>query len=467
MNYKYITTTLPYINSVPHIGHCFEFVLADTISDFYRKQGFETFLNIGVDENGQKIYQKSIQDGYTNTQDYCDKLALTWKNFCKEFNINYDNFYRTTDKNHKENVIRFYNDIKNFTYSKSYKGKYCIGCESFKTEKEIVDNKCTIHNQELIELEEDNIFFDLNRFSNEIKNILIDNSLSTELNNTINDKFDFSITRKNVDWGIKTENGDTFYCWFEALCNYIFAIKFYEDREFFNKYWKNSLQICVKDNLKFQAYILQALLLANNIPQTKELLVHGLILDDKGNKMSKSDNNIIDPIDQKNKYGLTQLRYYLLTGLNTFSNSKYSESDLISLWNNDIVNGYGNLISRTLHLIDIKNVDVSNFDSLSENYKNKIIIQNQNIDVLFEKYNFQNIRNYLNNVIFKLNKRIQDDKPYSKECINAEEILKEIYFELKYISKYYRILLKEYDEIIAEAFEINKKVILFEKLEKY
>lgn len=272
---KYITTTLPYINSVPHIGHCFEFVLADTISDFYRKQGFETFLNIGVDENGQKIYQKSIQEGYINTQEYCDKLSLTWKNFCKEFNINYDNFYRTTDQKHKENVIRFYNDIKQFTYSKFYKGKYCIGCESFKTEKEIVDNKCTIHNQELIELEEENIFFDLNRFSSEIENILIDKSLSTELNNTINDRFDFSITRKNVDWGIKTENGDTFYCWFEALCNYIFAIKFYEDRDFFNKYWENSLQICGKDNLKFQAYILQALLKANNISQTKELLVHG------------------------------------------------------------------------------------------------------------------------------------------------------------------------------------------------
>src|SRR5882724_9715754 len=144
--YKYITTTLPYINNSAHMGGCFEFVLADVIAEYFRFKGGKVFFNTGIDEHGQKVYKKAIDDGFTNTQEYCDAMSDKWKSFCSTLCINYDNFYRTTSTKHKEDVLRFYAEIKQYIFSKEYEGKYCVGCESFITEKEIVDGKCTIHN---------------------------------------------------------------------------------------------------------------------------------------------------------------------------------------------------------------------------------------------------------------------------------------------------------------------------------
>jgi methionyl-tRNA synthetase len=338
-----------------------------------------------------------------------------------------------------------------------------VGCESFITEKEIVDGKCPIHKTHLILTKETNKFFDLSKFSNLIKDVLVDKNKSVELKNIIQEKFDLSITRQNVNWGIDTGDGDVFYVWFEALLNYIFAIKYYEDKEYFNKFWDNSLIICGKDNLKFQAYILQAFLLSNDIPQTKEVLVHGNILDADGNKLSKTSGNVIDPIEQVKKYGLDAVRYYLIFGLNTLSDSKYSETELIQKWNNDIVNGLGNLISRLLHLVESKNV------SLDEKYlsvgSNDRIQNNTNeIKKYFSEYNFKELGNLLNGIVFNLNKRITIERPFDKNCNNYSEILNELYFELKAIIPYYAIIIKGHKELLERAFNYNKKVILFERI---
>lgn len=465
---KFITTTLPYINSTPHIGHCFEFVIADLIADYYRyKLGKENvFLNVGIDEHGQKVAQKSDELNFHSPQFYCDGLAIVWESFCSNFQISYNNFYRTTSETHKQNVLKFYNEIKDKnTYTKQYTGNYCVGCESFKTEKEVLDNKCIIHNQELKEISEENIFFNLKKYAPLIQDILIDKSMSKELENLLKDEFDLSITRTNVSWGIRLNEKEVFYVWFEALLNYIFSIGYYENREGFDSYWENSLQICGKDNLKFQAYIFQAMLLSNNIPQTKELLIHGNILDEHGNKMSKSIGNVIDPIEQLDKYGLSPLKYYLSLGLNTFNDSKYSENELIDVWNNDIVNGLGNVISRILHLVDIKNIQLD-----AKKLDRKISDNNfdhwKNIVSLFESYDFNKLRNYLNSYIKGLNQKIDIEKPFGKESTNYEQILNELYFELKIIIPFYQIILKEYSEKLEQAFIDNKKVILFKRIEK-
>lgn len=466
MSKKFITTTLPYANgSGAHIGHAFEFLLADFIAEYWRyKNGFENvFLNVGLDEHGTKIYQQSIKENLS-PQEFCDKQFIKWKNFCKDFNINYNNFYRTTDKTHKENFLLFFEEIKKDTYTKKYEGNYCVGCESFITKKEILyPNNCPIHKTNLIFLEEENLFLNLKKYSSHIKDTLIDKSLSLELENIIKDSFDLSITRKNVVWGIKHENGDTFYVWAEALSNYLFAAGYFRDRDEFILYWSNSLQICGHDNLKFQSYVFPAMCLAAGIPQAKEVLVHGIILDEKGNKMSKSENNIIDPVEQKNKFGLLPLKYYLVFGLNTYKNSKYSEKDLIELWNSDIVNGLGNTISRTLHLIDKKNVFLD-YNSLSDDFKNKLNTEYNHIDSLFQDYEFSSIRLALINIIGQINERFNNEKPFDKNCINYAEILNELYFQLKNIMPFYQIILKEKSDDLKRAFEENKKVILFERI---
>lgn len=470
---KYISTTLPYTNaggekSCCHIGHAFEFVLADVITGYFRLKlgGDNVFFNVGIDEHGQKIYQKAIELGYgeDEIQKYCDSESKRWTSFLLDYKIGYNNFYRTTDAEHKANVIRFYEDVKEYIYEKEYEGEYCVGCESFITEKEIIEgNKCPIHKTELVHTKEKNKFFKLSEFAPKIKDVLVDKSISPELTNILNDPFDLSITRQNVKWGVKAPNGDVFYVWADAITNYPFSAGFYSNKEHFNSLWENSLIICGKDNLKFQAYILQALLLANNIPQTKEVLVHGIILDENGVKMSKTIGNVIDPIEQVEKHGLDAVRYYLCFGLNTFGDSKYSETDLINLWNNDIVNGLGNLIARLFHLINIREVKLKEY-FLSEDVLYSIRSNNTNLQNKFEEYDFKGVRDYLNEVINGLNYRITNEKPFAKDCENYSQILNEVYFGLKSIIPYYKIVLKDSYNKLTEAFNQKpEKVIIFEK----
>lgn len=462
----FISTTLPYSNSSPHIGHTFEFVLADIIARYRRLSG-DVIFNTGVDEHGIKIQQAAEKEGIS-PKDFVDKYAIIWKEFCSKYQISYDNFYRTSSESHIEKTKEFFEyllvkgysnqGVSSYTgkvlFQKKYTGKYCTGCECFITEKEIVDgNKCPIHKTELNELTEENWFFNLALFKNKIKDILVDKSLSKELENVKKDLNEISITRENVDWAVKLNNTSSLYVWFEALCNYILATD--------ASHWENSLIVCGKDNLKFQAYILQAICLSLDIPQTKEVLVHGIILDDKGVKMSKSLGNIIDPITQLEKFGVSPVRNYLFFGLNTFNDSSYSEKELIALWNAQVVNGFGNLISRALHLIDIKKINLEEIE-ISKVWEEELDSHSNKLKEAFEAYNFPLFKEYLNGLVDRLNQRIATEKPYAIE--NPGLILKEIYEGIEVVSVYYKLILPEFAEKIEEALVSKKKAIIFKHL---
>ena len=463
---KFITTTLPYSNNPfgGHIGHAFEFVLADVIADYWRSRlgDGNVRLNIGLDEHGQKIVHKAEEFGYISTQEYCDFAADNWKQFADKLGISYDNFYRTTDPKHKANAVRLFNEeLTEFIYERDYEGLYCIGCEAYKTPKEIANDRCSIHGYELKWTSERLKCFDLKRFSADIEDRLVDKTLSKELRNIIASDFDFPITRNSVDWGVKLPDGSTLYLWGEALSNYIFAAGLYNDNDTFEDWWVNSLQLCGKDNLKFQAYIFQAILLARGIPQTKEILIHGTILDEKGNKMSKSLGNVVDPIVQLEKYGRGALRYYLTLGLNTYGDTAFSEKELVNIWNTEVVGGFGNLVARTLHLIDITDLDPSHFPTTVENASQRL---GRTLDLLkaFDTYDFHSIRERLNQWVSHLNGRINDERPFDVNVADRKRIISEIHTDLTIIAKFYRIILK--DDRITKVLEGRKKVILFEKL---
>ncbi len=466
---KFITSTLPYSNSGAaggHIGHSFEFVLADVISDYWRlKLGHENVcFNLGLDEHGQKIAQKAAELGYASVQEYCDVAALGWKEFCRKLGITYDIFYRTTSAEHKRDVLRFIEEkLSPFIYERDYNGLYCVGCESYKTEKEINGNKCIIHGQELQPLQERVKCFDIKRLAPLIEDRLVDKTLSAELKNILASDFDFPITRRNVEWAIPYNDGTTLYCWLEALSHYTFAAGYYSNRAKFDEQWQNSLQLCGKDNLKFQSYIFQAILLAAGLPQTKEILVHGTILDEKGNKMSKSLGNVVDPIVQLEKYGLGPLRYYLTLGLSTYGDSAYSEKLLVDLWNNEVVGGFGNLVARTLHLVDIQNVDVVHVPWPLPFFQD-VQAKTQAIESAFERYDFHAVRELLNQWVGQLNRRINDERPFDNTVPNRQQIIGEIYFCLTRLVKFYGLVLKN-TQALEDALKTKKKVILFQKLE--
>lgn len=458
-NKYFISTTLPYLNSVPHIGHCFEFVIADIIARFYIIQGKNVIFNVGVDEHGTKIFHAAQKEGL-KTQEFCDKYAEIWKEFCKKFQIGYTNFYRTTDKKHKKKARHYFElfNQKDFVFENNYSGYYCDGCEAFKTEKEVEGGKCIIHRKKTKLLSEKNVFFGLHYFKDKIKDILINKSLSNELKNNIDELSEISITRRNVEWGVKYDDEQTLYVWAEALLSYCFAAGYdplTDDRHSdeykrFTEYWKNSLIICGKDNLKFQAYILQALLLAQDLPQTKGVLVHGTILDKDGVKMSKTIGNVIDPIVQLKKYGVSPVRYYLFLGLSTFNDSCYSEEALINLWNADIVNGYGNFINRLIHLM---NTHVLSDEKVKMNFDwiNEVNDAEIKLNLLFETYNFQQFKIDLNAFVSRLNKRISDEKPYAKDCENRNIILMELFYGLMMINRFYIIIIPEFKEKLEDA----------------
>lgn len=464
MNTKFITTTLPYVNSKPHIGHAFEFVLADVIARFY-KATKNVFFNVGIDEHGLKVQQAAEREGVP-TQKYCDDLSDLWKEFCAKFDIGYDNFYRTSSDEHKRKVLEYFNLINNpkYIYKKHYTGKYCVGCESYITDKDLIDSKCSTHNTIPQETNEENWFFNLATFRDQIPDILINKKLSNELKN-ISATFDeVSISRQNVEWGIRFDNENTFYVWFEALLNYVIAAGWGKERNF-ERLWSDSLIICGPDNLKFQAYILPAILLAAAIPPPTGVLVHGNINDANGKKQSKSLGNVIDPIDQLEKFGVSPVRFYLFSGLSIFESSSYSEDALVKLWNSEIVNNYGNLVSRLLHLIDIRQVKIE--ESYFEIRDGGNIHQNDEfLNSLFEDYKYTEFNVHLFKLISDLNKRITDEKPFDKGCLNYSEVLTEIYWTLKHLSKYICFIIPEYKDRILQAFKDNKKAVLFQKIEQ-
>lgn len=491
----YITTTLPYINSEPHVGHAFEFVLADFFKRYYNEinkitDNFDSFkilnehekrncfFNTGIDEHGQKVFQKSQQFNL-EPQEYCDIMSENWKDFCLDFNISYNNFYRTSSESHKKLAQEYLFFIRSFIYQKEYSGKYCVGCESFKTEKEITENHCNVHpNIDLQDIEETNLFFPLSKFRDlPIEEILVDKTLLPELKSIVENCGDLSISRENVSWGIPIPfSSQTMYVWWEALLNYIFAIGYnpallnFLD---FSNLWKNSLIICGKDNLKFQAFILPAILKAGGINPPYKVLVHGMILDKDGIKMSKSLGNVIEPVKQIKQYNLNAVRYYFLAGLNTFQDSKYSEEDLIFKYNNDICNNLGNLISRVSSIIErdaelgmcIK-VDILNEKS---EYNNSIFLieARKKIDEAHSEiknnFNTKNCFNILNSLLNDANKYYTEQRPFDLESENKVQIIQEMVYLFILISPFYEAVTPGFCEMLTKIRQ--GKLIPYPKIE--
>jgi methionyl-tRNA synthetase len=438
----------------------YEFIIADILSRFYKGLigDGNAVLNVGVDEHGIKVQQASQVAGI-NPKDYCDELTETWKKFCQQFSIGYDNFYRTSDVEHERNAVKYFEDLKKrgLVYKKQYTGFYCVGCESFITSKEIVDGKCPVHGTEVKQLSEENYFLNIGKFKNEISTKLTEPRYLNELQGNKEGFDEISVTRKNIDWAIQLDNGDSLYVWFEALLNYIFAAGY--GTEVFDELWRESVILCGKDNLKFQAYILPSLLSANGIAQNKEVWVHGTVVDAQGQKISKTVGNVIDPIEQLEKFGQSPLRYFFFKAANHVE-VRYDEKQLVDLWNKHIVDGLGNLLSRALHLIDIKNVNTD--ESLGQ-YQNKLDALELRIDEAFLRYDFSGVYEQLILTVDELNKRITEEKPYSKECPNPGLILNEVYHTLRLVTKYYGYVLPEYREQFHDALKNKKKTIIFSK----
>jgi methionyl-tRNA synthetase len=453
------------VNSNPHIGHLFEFILADSLTKYYKQNGNKVYFNTGIDEHGIKVYSKSVELGIS-IQEHLDNLNDIWIDFCKKFNIEYDNFYRTSTIEHHEKVKVIWTKFleRGDIYKKDYIGKYCVGCESFKVDKEIVNNKCIDHtNLKLQDVNEENYFFKLTKYKDVLLNWIESNpdflepkSKIDELKNLITSSEDISISRlkENCPWGVDVPGDDkhVIYVWFDALLNYIFAAGYLTDN--FN--WDNVIQLCGPDNLRFQAVIFQSFLESEGIKKSSKLLVHGTILDKDGKKISKSLGNTIDPIEQLEKYGVDAIKYYSLCGLSTYTNSNWNENDLIRIWNSDICNDWGNLVSRTLHLIDTRLDGV--IIEPDSNFKNDVSQFESNIKSLWDEFKIKEALQRTNELVKFANKYINDIKPWTIE--NPINELSNLYYLINITNKLYLPVLPDSQDII----KTKKKSILYNKI---
>lgn len=355
-----LTTTLPYVNADPHMGHALEFVQADSIARHRRLMGDEVIFNTGTDEHGIKIYRKALEAG-KDPQAYVDEYAARFGKLKEALNLSYTHFIRTTDPNHKKAAQEFWKlcDAKGDIYKKAYKIKYCVGCELEKTDSELVDGKCPIHpNLEIELIEEENYFF---RFSNYQKPLLdlyasrpdfvVPESRLHEIRVFVERGLqDFSISRlkEKMPWGVPVPGNENqvMYVWFDALVNYISTLG-WPDEKYAD--WWPSVQCAGKDNLRQQSAMWQAMLLSAGIEPSRQILIHGFITSG-GQKMSKSLGNVINPFDIVSEYGTDALRYFLAHHIHPFEDSDFTNERFKEAYNANLANGLGNLVARVMKM---------------------------------------------------------------------------------------------------------------------
>ena len=359
----YITTPIYYPSGNPHIGHCYTTVACDSIARYRRMQGFDVMFLTGTDEHGLKIEQKAAEKGITPKQ-YVDEIVEIFKSLWSFMNISYDRYIRTTDDYHVETVQKIFKELydKGYIYKGEYKGKYCTPCESFWTESQLVDGKCPECGREVVEAKEEAYFFKMAPFADRIEKLLTETDYlqpktrAVELvNNFIKPGLeDLCVSRTSFTWGIPVtfDEKHVVYVWIDALSNYISALG-YKNESFdeFDKYWPADVHMVAKDIMRFHAIIWPAMLMALDLPLPKHLAVHGWITFN-GQKMSKSLGNVVDPFILGERYGADAIRYHIMREMALGADSSFSNEIMINRINSDLAHGLGNLVSRTVAMVE-------------------------------------------------------------------------------------------------------------------
>lgn len=362
MNY-FVTTSIPYVNGEPHIGHALEFVMADVLARTARAQGKPVIFSIGTDEHGGKVAEKA-EELKKQPKELATEMSQRFRDLAKLLNISNDRFIRTTDTGHEQRAQLVWKALQKDIYKGKYAGWYCVGDEAFFTEATVKENKgvCPNHNRKYEKVEEENYFFKLSAYTPKIKKAIEEGSLHIipasrrhEILAVLTEGLeDISISRpaSKISWGIPVPDDKTqvMYVWFEALMNYITVLG-YPEHDDFKKFWPANVQIIGKDILRFHAAIWPGMLLGLGLPLPKTLYVHGHITSD-GKKMSKTLGNVVSPQEIIDKYGVDGLRYYFLRHIPSYDDGDFSWQKINDAYNNELANELGNAVQRTAAMIN-------------------------------------------------------------------------------------------------------------------
>lgn len=432
----YITTTLPYVNSEPHLGFALEIIQADIIARYHRLKGSKVIFNTGTDEHGLKIYRKALEEG-KDPQEYTDEYAAKFDNLKHHLNLSYTNFIRTTAPYHVKAVQEFWKRCvdNGDIYKQLYKVKYCVGCELEKTDSELEDSRCPIHpNLKLETIEEENYFFKWSKYQVPLlefyennPDFVLPDFRYKEIKKFVKEGLrDFSISRlkSKLPWGVPVpgDSEQVMFVWFDALVNYISTLGWPNNEKTFNSFW-GGIQIAGKDNLRQQSAMWQAMLMSAGLPNSKQIIIHGFITSN-GQKMSKSLGNVVDPFEIVKKYGTDALRFWVTREASPFEDSDFTWEKFEESYNANLANGLGNLIARVAKLAENNQIEIE---------QGKLYF-NKDVENPLKEYQFNEALSFIWSEITKIDKKISDSKPWNLSREKATPILEDAILQIQNIA---------------------------------
>ena len=463
----YITTPLYYVNAKPHIGHTYTTVAADCLARFYRMSGYDVFFLTGTDEHGQKISIAAENEGLL-PEELADKISQIYKKTWEKLNISYTKFIRTTEKQHQEVVKNVFNKLyeKGDIYKGQYQGYYCIHCESYVIPEEKENPLCPDCKRNVEKISETSYFFKLSAYSEKLLRVIEESEFikpdfrKKEITNFIKEGlYDLCLTRKNVKWGIPCpiDENYTIYVWFDALLNYLSGVGYLYDNNTFEKYWPADVQLIGKDIMRFHNIIWPAILMSLQLPLPKTIFAHGWWTMSK-EKISKSKGNVISPDDFINEYGVDPFRYFIMREIPFGLDGEYSESAFKKRYNSDLVNDFGNLLNRTLNLIE-KNFngiipdssseeEITNLtDEVFENYSKKMkeISFSEGIEEIWKLINY-------------LNKYLDTKAPWRQTSENKDKVIYSVVEGIKNVSLMLSPIIPETIKRVFQMIGIENKI---------